>query len=111
MDDINDLLNEEQDKEYQAINWLFDASKVLVIHRLVINPKHQKKGYATLLMNFAEEFAQQNSYSSIRLDAYSPNKAVIRFYQHRNYLIRGNIYFPERKHPFHCLEKKIEKLN
>ncbi len=100
-------ISEEQETEYQTINWKFNDSKVLVIHRLVVAPKHQGKGYARKLMDFAEKFAIENNYSSIRLDAYSQNKRVIDFYDKRKYFIRGNVNFPEREYPFHCMEKEI----
>lgn len=100
-------ISEEQEPEYETINWEFDNSKVLVIHRLVIDPKYQGKGYARELMDFAESFAKENNYSSIRLDAFSQNKRVIDFYEKRKYFIRGNVNFPEREYPFHCMEKEI----
>jgi predicted amidohydrolase/GNAT superfamily N-acetyltransferase len=100
-------ISEEQEPEYETINWEFDNSKVLVIHRLVIDPKYQGKGYARKLMGFAEKFAKENNYSSIRLDAYTQNKRVIDFYEKRNYFIRGNVNFTEREYPFHCMEKEI----
>ncbi|MFD2565003.1 GNAT family N-acetyltransferase [Aquimarina rubra] len=79
----------------------------MVIHRLVIDPKYQAKAYARKLMDFAEKFANENNYSSIRLDTYSQNKRVIDFYEKRKYFIRGNVNFPERKYIFHCIEKEI----
>lgn len=100
-------ISEEQETEYQTINWEFNDSKILVIHRLVIDPKYQRKGYAKKLMGFAEKFANENNYSSIRLDAYSQNKRVIDFYEKRKYFVRGNVNFPEREYPFHCMEKEI----
>jgi len=100
-------ISEEQEKEYKLVKWEFGNSKVLVIHRLVIDPKYQKKGYAQKLMEFAENFAKNNNYSSIRLDAYSQNERVIEFYKKRNYFIRGNVNFSERKHSFYCMEKEI----
>ncbi|MFK8038348.1 MAG: GNAT family N-acetyltransferase [Crocinitomicaceae bacterium] len=100
-------LSEEQEKEYQTVKWRFNHSKALVIHRLVINPKHQGLGYAQKSMAFAENFARKMGYSSIRLDAYSYNKRVIDFYQKRNYVIRGDVNFPGRKYVFHCMEKEI----
>ena len=39
-------ISEEQEAKYESIKWEFNNSKVLVIHRLVIDPKYQKKGYA-----------------------------------------------------------------
>lgn len=101
-------ISEEQETEYQTINWKFDSSKVVVIHRLVIDPKYQGKGYAHILMDFAEKFATENNYSSIRLDAYSQNKKAIDFYEKRRYFIRGHVNFPERAYPFHCMEKEIK---
>jgi len=101
-------ISEEQEKEYLKINWEFNSSKVLVIHRLVVNPKYQKKGHAKKLMNFAEDFAQNNNYSSIRLDVYSQNSNVINFYRKRNYYIRGTVNFPEREYHFYCMEKEIK---
>jgi len=103
-------ISEEQETEYQNVDWVFDDSKVLVIHRLVIDPKHQRKGYAKKLMDFAENFAEENHYSSIRLDAYSSNKRVIEFYKKREYFIRGEVYFPERDYPFYCMEKAMKKI-
>ncbi|MCT4613415.1 MAG: GNAT family N-acetyltransferase [Marinifilaceae bacterium] len=100
-------ISEEQEKEYEKIDWIFDDTKVLVIHRLVINPKNQKKGNARKLMNFAEKFATENNYSSIRLDAYSPNTRVIDFYRTREFFIRGKVNFPERNFPFYCMEKEL----
>lgn len=101
-------ISEEQEVEYQSINWKFDAAKVLVIHRLVIDPQYQRQGYARRLMDFAEDFALANDYSSIRLDAYSQNHKVIEFYKKRNYFVRGDVYFPQREHSFHCMEKEIK---
>ncbi len=100
-------LSEEQETQYQNINWQYDETKVLVIHRLAIDPKFQGKGYARVLMDFAEEYAMENRYTSIRLDAYSQNELVIQWYQNRNYVIRGTIYFPERDYPFYAMEKEI----
>ncbi len=101
-------ISEEQETEYQTINWKFNSSKILVIHRLVVVPKHQRKGYAKKMMDFAENFGKENYYTSIRLDAYSSNNKVVEFYKNRNYHLRGSVSFPERKHPFYCMEKEIK---
>ena len=59
-------------------------------------------------MEFAEEFARKNDYSSIRLDAYSQNDRVLKFYNKRNYYISGKVNFPEREYHFYCMEKEIK---
>ena len=100
-------LSEEQEDAYKLVKWEFNDAKILVIHRLVIDPKFQRKGYAKKLMDFAESFALKNNYSSIRLDAYSKNNRVIDFYKKRAYFIRGDVYFPDRAYSFHCMEKEM----
>ncbi len=101
------ILNEEQDPQYKEIDWKFDDQKVLVVHRLAITPTLQGKGYARKLMDFAENYALENNYTVIRLDAFIPHDRVIQFYLKRNYQIRGETYFPGRTEPFYCMEKAI----
>ena len=102
-------ISENQEPEYKTIDWQFNDTKVLVIHRLVVHPNKQNKGFARLLMDFAEDYTKQNNFTSIRLDAYSQNGRVVEFYKNREYVIRGRVNFPERLHPFYCMEKKIIK--
>jgi len=93
------------DKEYKSIDWLTQNKNNIYIHRLAVHPKHQGKSYAQQLMDFAENFAIENNYISIRLDTYSQNKRNQKFYELRNYKRLGSVYFPRQsKHPFYCYE-------
>ena len=93
------------DEEYIPISWLTENANNIYIHRLAIHPMHQGKGYAQELMTFAETFAINNHYISIRLDTFSQNKRNQKFYEHRGYNRLGNIYFPKQSdHPFYCYE-------
>ena len=93
------------DPEYESINWLSSNENNIYIHRLAIHPKYQGKGYAQQLMTFAEQFAIDNNYSSIRLDTFSQNKRNQKFYELRGYKRLGDIYFPKQSEfPFHCYE-------
>ncbi|ARV09793.1 GNAT family N-acetyltransferase [Winogradskyella sp. PC-19] len=99
------VLSDLMDEEYMPINWLTENDKNLYIHRLAIDPKHQGNGYAQKLMDFAEQFAIDNNYRSIRLDTFSQNKRNQKFYELRGYKRLGDIYFPKQsKYPFHCYE-------
>lgn len=93
------------DKEYIPIKWLTKNENNIYIHRLAIHPELQGKGYAQQLMDFAEDFAMDNCYNSIRLDTFSQNKRNKKFYELRNYKRLGDIYFPKQsEYPFHCYE-------
>jgi len=99
------VISEFMDQEYVPITWLTPNGKNLYIHRLAIHPDYQGKGYAQQLMGFAENFALENQYASVRLDTFSQNKRNQKFYELRGYKRLGNIYFPKQsEHPFYCYE-------
>jgi ribosomal protein S18 acetylase RimI-like enzyme len=93
------------DEEYLPIKWLTKNENNIYIHRLAIHPSMQGKGYAQQLMAFAEQYAIDNNYRSIRLDTFSRNKRNQKFYELRGYNKLGDIYFlKQSKYPFHCYE-------
>jgi len=99
------VISTYMDEEYIPINWLTPDNKNMYIHRVAIHPDHQGKGYAQQLMAFAESYAIENNYASIRLDTFSQNKRNQKFYELRGYKRLGNIYFPKQsEHPFYCYE-------
>lgn len=99
------VLNEFQDKEYRAIDWKVDDHRPLVVHRLCISPDFQGKGFAKILMDFAENYARQNLYQSIRLDAFLLNPVSLGLYHKLGYDQRGLVTF--RKGDFYCFEKAL----
>ena len=102
------VLDTQESKKYKELQWGDVCGKPLVIHRLAVLPTYQGKGYGKMLLQFAEAFAGNNGYSSIRLDVYSGNSGALAMYERRGYKEVGAIKFPFRKVPYYCLEKKIE---
>jgi ribosomal protein S18 acetylase RimI-like enzyme len=100
-------ISDIQEPEYKTIIWEDIKGKILVIHRLAVHPDFQRKGIARNLMDFAEEYAKNNSFTSIRLDAYTDNKRVLRFYENGGYIKRGEVNFKGRTLPFACMEKYL----
>ena len=99
-------LNEVQDNEYKSIEWKYNIGKILIVHRLCVNPKYKGNGIATTLMKYAEKVAKDNEYNSIRLDAFAQNKGACKLYEKNGYKKRGSVFF--RKGEFICLEKEIK---
>ncbi len=99
-------LNEDQAEEYSTIDWKYNLGKQLIIHRLCVDPKYQGKGIARILLEFAEDYARKNNYDSIRLDAFTQNKAACSLYSNNGYEQRGTVNF--RKGKFYCFEKLIK---
>jgi len=99
------VISDIMDEEYKVIEWLTSNTKNVYIHRLAIHPEQQGKGLAQKLMDFAENYAKENGYVSVRLDTFSLNERNNIFYQKRGYQKLGNVYFPKQsEHPFHCYE-------
>lgn len=93
------------DKEYIPVAWLTKNDNAIYIHRLAVQPENQGKGYAQKLMDFAEDLARKQGYSSVRLDTFSKNKRNQNFYEKRGYQKLSDIYFPKQsEYPFHCYE-------
>jgi ribosomal protein S18 acetylase RimI-like enzyme len=97
-------INDIESPEYQAVPWEYPG-KVLVVHRLAIDPGHQRKKLASRLMDFAEQQALLRKYQTIRLDAFTKNPASLALYEKRGYRMAGTVVF--RKGPFHCYEKAV----
>ena len=100
------VLNESQDEEYAEINWsTSETDRNLVVHRLAVRPDQQGKGLARQLMDFTEQFAQDEGYDAIRLDTFSQNPRNQRFYLKRGYTDLGAVFLKYKKeHPYFCYE-------
>lgn len=99
------VLSTYMDDEYKSVKWLTSNNNNLYIHRLAIHPKYQGNGYAQKLMDFAETFAVNTNFKSLRLDTFSQNKRNQNFYETRGYKRLESIFFPKQsEHPFYCYE-------
>ena len=104
------VLTPIMDSEYIPIRWLSENKNNLYIHRLAIHPKDQGKGFAQKMMDFAEQFAINNNYCSIRLDTFSKNDRNQKFYEIRGFKRLGEIHFPKQSEfPFYCYEWLCKK--
>jgi ribosomal protein S18 acetylase RimI-like enzyme len=86
-------LNEDQQPEYKNLVWDDMYGRPLVIHRLGVHPDFQKRGLAKQLVRFAEQYARENGYTSIRLDTFGGNFQALRLYNALKYRHVGNINF------------------
>ena len=99
------VLSTLMDEEYVPIEWLTPSNNNIYIHRVSVHPDLQGKGYAQELMAFAENYARENKFASVRLDTFSQNKRNQKFYETRGFERLGDIFFPKQsEHPFHCYE-------
>lgn len=98
-------LSEEQDPEYATLNWRFNPKKILVVHRICIDPDYQGKGIGKALMKYAEDYGREKGYEALRLDAFIQNPISCGLYEKIGYQKVGIITL--RKGQFYCYEKRI----
>jgi hypothetical protein len=98
------VLNELQSPEWAQAQWATGAP-ILVVHRVMVSPRHQGKGIARDLMHFAENWGAARGYGAIRLDAFCANPRALRLYQGLGHDDVGGASF--RKEPFRCFEKRL----
>lgn len=98
-------LNELCDEEYNDLKWNTPAP-FIVIHRLYVKPAAQGRGISSKMIQYAERFAVDNNYPSIRFDAFSLNDTANAVYIKKGYELVGTVRF--RKGIFNCYEKIIE---
>lgn len=102
------LLDVNQDEQYKSIHWNTTNNNVLVIHRLGVLPKAQGKGIAKKLCRFAEDYARDNGYNVMRLDAYAGNTISNGLYIKLGYQrANGYCYFRKKAIPFYCYDKRV----
>jgi ribosomal protein S18 acetylase RimI-like enzyme len=99
------VVNSVQSPEYSDVSWTMPGARIAVVHRLMIDPRYQRRGLARELMRFAEERAAALGCDCVRLDAYSKNPRALQLYHRLGYHDAGSVAF--RKGIFRCFEKKL----
>ncbi len=99
------VVNEYQDPEYADVEWSWNAERVAVVHRLMVDPGAQGRGVARRLMAEAERVAVARGCSVVRLDAFSKNPRALSLYAGLGYRDAGEVLL--RKGPFRVFEKRL----
>ena len=100
-------IDEQQESVFDKVDWKNKTDKFLVLHRIAVFPSWQKKGIGRKLIEFAENFAKENNYKSIRLDVASSSEHLIKLYESIGYTYTGDILYRKQEEPFKCLEKIV----
>lgn len=104
------VLDEWQATEWENANWSKTGGKPLILHSFCVDPSSQGGGYGSRMLQFAEDFAKDHGYSSLRLDTYSGNEGAVRFYEKRGYRQTGKVFMngkPEGHELYVCFEKLL----
>jgi GNAT superfamily N-acetyltransferase len=101
------VLNEFQDSQYADVSWQFEGERIGVVHRLMVDPRVQGRGFARDIMGFIERRAAEVGYDVLRLDAFSQNPRALRLYEALGYRDAGPMTL--RKGVFRGFEKRLRR--
>lgn len=100
------VLSDNPENDTHDIDWI-EKNKALQINRLSIHPKWAGKGIENELIHFAEQYAKEKGFDSIRIKVFANNKSVIDLTNSLSYKKAGEAHLPLQFVPFIGLEKKI----
>ncbi|MEQ1748351.1 MAG: GNAT family N-acetyltransferase [Prosthecobacter sp.] len=73
-------IDQNMDPLWQDMDWSADSESAYAVHRLMVHPSQQGRGFARLLMQHAEAVARWQGCRSIRLDTFQQNPAAMALY-------------------------------
>ncbi|WP_026671963.1 GNAT family N-acetyltransferase [Alkalihalobacterium bogoriense] len=100
-------IDQNEAEEYNAISWTYPNRKAVVFHRLCVNPSSRKGGLATLLIQFAENYAKSIGVQYMKIDTYSLNKKAQQLFLKNGYTNVGEMHYQGKENGFYCYEKSL----
>jgi hypothetical protein len=100
-------LTDEASGEYKEISWKGKGDKVLYIKRLTVHPLWLESEVASNLMGFAEKFARENNFTSLRIDLLDNYPVDEKFITSKEFSIAGHFNSDFQKLPYACYEKNL----
>lgn len=101
------VINEKESAEYTSVNWNIQSERPLSIDLLIVHPNWYERGIGDKMILFAEDYARNNNFTSIRLDSFGENMFHTDLFQKFNFKQTGSYNTSLQKVPFYCYEKLL----
>lgn len=82
-------VDQRPDPLWQGLRWSADGVPFAAVHRLMVRPSLQGRGFAKQLMLHAEMNAREQGCRSIRLDTFTKNPSALALYHRLGYQLTG----------------------
>lgn len=111
------IINSQQDPVYYTLTWSIDApiDKVLVIHTFLVSRHFTGKNIGKDMLTYILKKAEQDYFSTIRLDTYEKNSPAIKLYECLGFCFVGKVNlgieneFPGYQY-FNCYDIVIKSI-
>ena len=100
-------LTTEEITEHKDITWSCSSEKSLIVNKLLVHPIWKNKGAEKVLLAFAEKYAREQEFTSLRLEVFSENHDIVTLYGQLNYKRLGEIRLRYQQVPYFCFEKVL----
>jgi ribosomal protein S18 acetylase RimI-like enzyme len=84
-----------------------DTDKSFEVNCLAVHPHWRHQGIARSLIAFAEQYAKEQGYSSLKLNIFAENEDAVGLYNKLDYKQAGETQSSYQKVPFICFEKNL----
>lgn len=101
-------INPMRNRKFFIADFEDKSENIRIVSRLSVVPEFQGKGFAGVLMEFAENKIRSEGFSSIRLGALNSYTKVVQFYKRRNYKIQGEMFVERTGHTYYLMEKILD---
>jgi GNAT superfamily N-acetyltransferase len=101
------VLSHVEPEEYKDIDWPCREDKVLFLRFLTVHPLWQDAGIEKKLVEFAETFAKENKFSTIRVDIYSGVNGAEKLCVDMGFSQAGKFHSKFQQTPYFAYEKSL----
>lgn len=101
------VLSTEEPEEYKNIDWQGKGDNVLFIRFLVVHPNWQHTGIASRLIEYAEAYAKDHSFNTIRVDIYSGVEGAEKLCVDKGFNQTGQFHSSFQQTPYFAYEKSL----
>ena len=100
-------LTEDIPDEYKEVSWKSNPGKVLCVKRFAVHPLWHTSDVSEKLVEYAEQYAKENGFTSMRMDLLDSFAVDEKFFETRKFTLAGTFQTPFQKEPFACYEKSL----
>jgi hypothetical protein len=93
--------------DYEEIKWKNQIQKPLFLKLFIIHPLWQDSDICEQMIEFAEIYAKQNSFSGIRLDVVDNYPVAHSFFENKQFVLADSYQTSSQKAAFVCYEKSL----
>jgi GNAT superfamily N-acetyltransferase len=100
-------LDSREPEDYRQMNLSLDNCKPLFIYCMAVHPNWQGKGIARMMIDYAQEMAGKNGFTSIRLDIYQTSEEARQLCEKLSFKEIGSFQANFQRIPYVCYEKQL----